>query len=121
MAKAKFRAELVFNEDAFIDSNNGDTLIMASDRGAISALEEINMTRKKLGLDPVTQSDPLVKEAEKMRKARIEALVNPPQPGSKKPGGSSEKKRKSSEGKSAEKKPKDKEKEKKKKTDKSKS
>lgn len=67
IAKSENRIELIFEGDAFLRNMPVVDISIASQKGAITVHEEINMLRLRLGLDPLDPSDVLVKNAEKIR------------------------------------------------------
>jgi hypothetical protein len=83
--KQENRIEVIFEEDPFSYMTPLEDIIAISDRKAISTVEEINLLRMKLSMNTVDESDPLVKEAEVLRKKREKLMFEPKGPEGKAP------------------------------------
>lgn len=69
-AKTVNRVRLKFIEDPFAASIPMEEIITYSDRGILSPLEEVNISRCRMGLPPVEEGHPLVSENKKKRERK---------------------------------------------------
>lgn len=73
-AKVKKRGQISFPEDPFSNTVEIKDLLIITQQFALSAAEEVNIVRKRVGYEPVSESDPIVKMTEKAREYRLKQL-----------------------------------------------